>query len=87
MKKIHNACVVCCFTNFQTQEPNTKLNLDYLKINKLSSTSENLENINKNFFEKNLNKKQYKMECEVEWGDLSLWGRSLCKDNDCEMLP
>jgi len=47
MKKIHNACVVCCFTNFQTQEPNTKLNLDYFKRNKLSSTLENLENIPK----------------------------------------
>jgi hypothetical protein len=42
---------------------------------------------NQKFFEKNLNKQQYKMECEVEWGDLSLWGRSLCKNNDCEMLP
>lgn len=47
MKKIHNACVVCCFTNFQTQEPNTKLNLDYFKRNKLSSILENLENITK----------------------------------------
>ncbi len=66
-------------TKYQTkpqlfQKKQTKFNLRKFK------------KYNKKFFEKNLNKKQYKMECEGEWGDLSMWGRSLCKNNDCKML-
>jgi hypothetical protein len=49
MDEKNTQCMCCLLLHkLETQEPNTKLNLDYFKRNKLSSTLENLENITKN---------------------------------------
>jgi hypothetical protein len=77
-----NTQCMCYLLLHKLSNTRTKYQTKPRLINK-KQTKFNLRKYRKKFFEKNLNKKQYKMDCEEEWGDLSLWGRSLCKNNDC----